>query len=146
MSATTFSTRSGDFKNADIRADFVQLVRLFSGQVRRLFEGLHGRIDGILVQVDVHQAWLEVQRQRGFITDGIVERVARHVATFVFLFSKGPERVLVRLVDGRPRESEEERVGQAARMARPRSPSCVRCASSTNTTMFSRVLRLAGAP
>ena len=53
-----------------------------------------------------------MQRQRGLVADGLLERVAAHVALLVLVGAEGPEGVPVGPVDGRAGEAEQERVRQ----------------------------------
>ena len=69
-------------------------------------------IDAGFVDVDVDEAWLEVQGQRRPVADGVLEGVAGQVAALVVFFTEGPEGVFVGLVDGCAGEAEKEGVGQ----------------------------------
>ena len=71
-----------------------------------------GFVDGRLVDLQLHLRRLEVQRQRGLVADGLLERVAAHVALLVLVGAEGPEGVAVGAVDGRAGEAEEEGIGQ----------------------------------
>ena len=71
-----------------------------------------GFVDGRLVDLQLDLRRLEMQRQRGLVPDGLLERVAAHVAFLVLVGAEGPEGVLVGPVDGRAGEAEEEGVGQ----------------------------------
>ena len=66
---------------------------------------------------------------------------ATRLQTFRLLVGREPEGVpageLARLI-GVPVRPKRKALGKASRILRPRSPSCVRCASSTITMMFFR--------
>ena len=60
-----------------------------------------GELTAVLAARDEMRRRLEVQRQRGLVANGILERVAAHVALVVLVGAKGPEGVAVGTVDGR---------------------------------------------
>ena len=66
----------------------------------------------VFVDVQVNQARLKVQGQRGPVADRFFKAVAAHVAVFVFLGTKGVEGVAVAPVDGGAGQTKEEGVGQ----------------------------------
>ena len=53
-----------------------------------------------------------MQRQDGIVAQSVFKRVTAHVTALVLQRTEGPESVVLRLVDGRSREAEEEGVGQ----------------------------------
>lgn len=65
-----------------------------------------------LVDLELHLRRLEVQRQRGLVSDGILKRVAAHVTLVVLVRTEGPEGIAIGTIDGRPSEAKEERVRQ----------------------------------
>ena len=71
-----------------------------------------GFVDGGAVDLQPHLRRLEMQRQRGLVADGILERVAAQVALVVLVGTEGPEGVAVGAVDGRAGEAEQEGIGQ----------------------------------
>ena len=71
-----------------------------------------GLLDGLLVDVQVHQARLEMQLLRRPVADRVVQAVAAHVAAFVGVGAEGVEGVLVGAVDRRAGQAEQERVRQ----------------------------------
>ena len=54
-------------------------------------------VDGLLVDVQLQQPRLEVQRHRRAVADRLLEAVAAHVAGLVLLGAEGVERVAVAL-------------------------------------------------
>ena len=91
---------------------FAEGIRFFVAEGGGFGELLEGFVDAVAIDVDVDEAGFEVQRQGGPVADGVLEGIARHVAAVVFLGTKGPEGVLVGLVDRGAGETEEEGVGQ----------------------------------
>ena len=58
------------------------------------------------------QVGLEVEGQGCLVPDGLLQRVAAEVSLLVLFRAKCPERVPVDLVDGRPGQAEQERIGE----------------------------------
>ena len=92
----------------------------------------------VLVDVQLDQARLEVQRHRRAVADRLLEAVAAHVAALVLVGAEGLEVLRSRRLIGVPVRPNRNAFGSASRILRPRSPSCVRWASSTITMMLSR--------
>ena len=89
-----------------------QLVLLFIGKSIFLGHLVKGLLKICLIQMKFHRHLTEVQLQRGTIVDRILERVFRHIAAFVLICTEALESVLIALIDGRTRQSEEKGVGQ----------------------------------
>jgi hypothetical protein len=70
-----------------------------------------GFVDGLLVNVQFHQARFKVQGQGGAVADGFFEAVAAHVAAFIFFGAECGKGVVVTPVDGRPRQTKEKGSG-----------------------------------
>src|ERR1035437_7648019 len=62
--------------------------------------------------LELHLRGLKMQRERGLVADGLLEGIAAEIAFFILVGAEGPEGVLVRAVDGRAGETEEERIRQ----------------------------------
>ena len=108
---TTARTRSGFLTSTAILA--ARLARSSrSCSLRFAGDLLVGFVDGGLVDLQLHLRRLEMQRQRGLVADGFLERVAAHVALLVLVRAEGPEGVPVGAVDGRAGEAEQERIRQ----------------------------------
>ena len=89
---------------------FGQIVAVLFAKIAG--DRLVGFVDGGLVDLELHLRGLEVQRQRGLVADGFLERVTAHVAFLVFVGAEGPVGIAVGTVDGRAGEAEEEGIGQ----------------------------------
>ena len=118
MSAQIFSIRSGTLTStailaAALRERFPVQIGETAGQIRI------GFVDGFLVDVQFHQARLEVQRQGGAVADRLFEAVAAHVAARVFLGAEGIEGVAVTPVDGRAGQAKQEGVRQGGAHLHP---------------------------
>ena len=113
MSAAIFAIRDGALIRTSIEAAFFDSV-ILSASVRSLLGGelLERGVDRLLVDVDLRQARLEVQRQGRAVADGVVEGVARQVAALVLRRPEPHEGVAVALVDRRAGQAEQERVRQ----------------------------------
>ena len=113
MSAAIFAIRDGVLISTSIDAAFFDSV-ILSASVRSLLdcEFLERGVDRLLVDVELRQARLEVQRQGRPVADRVLERVAGQVAALVLRRPEPHERVAVALVDRRAGQAEEERVRQ----------------------------------
>ena len=83
-------------------------VRQFAG------EGGIGLVDSGLVDVQVHQAGLEVELEGGAISDRLLEAVAAHVAARVLLCTEGVIGVAIDPVDGSAGEAKQKGIGKSA--------------------------------
>ena len=79
-------------------------------------------VDGLPIDLEPHLGHLEMERQRGPIADGILERVAAEVALLVLIGAKGPVGVAVGPVDRRAGEAKEKGVGQRLAHLAPQVP------------------------
>ena len=75
-------------------------------------DGLVGFVNGGFAYLELHLRGLEMQRERGFVADGLLEGIAAEVALFILVGAEGPERVLVRPIDGRAGEAKQKRIWQ----------------------------------
>ena len=71
-----------------------------------------GFIDGFLIDMQLHQARLKVQRLGGIVADGLLKRVAAHIALLILYSPKSPESIAVPFVDRRACETKEEGIRQ----------------------------------
>ena len=111
MSAQIACTRSGALTSTAMRTRGAREVVLVEiGQIPG--EVAVRLIDGALVDVQLDQPGLEVQRQRGAVADRVLEPVAAHVAVLVLVRAERVERVPVAPVDGRAGQAEQEGVRQ----------------------------------
>ena len=97
-------------QHGHLRGGLGELVLVEVGEAAgQLLERL---VDRLLVDVQLEQARLEVERHRGAVADRLLEAVAAHVAGRVLLGAEGVEGVAVGAVDRRAGQAEQERVRQ----------------------------------
>ena len=69
-------------------------------------------VDRRLVDLELHLRRLEMQRQRGLVADGFLERVAAHVALAILVRAERPESIAIRPIDRRAGKPEQKRIRQ----------------------------------
>ena len=111
MSAQIVWMRSGSLhEHRHLRGGLGELVPVEVAEAAG--ELLERLVDRLLVDVQLEQPRLEVERHRGAVADRVLEAVAAHVAGLVLLGAEGVEGVAVGAVDRRAGEAEQERVRQ----------------------------------
>ena len=95
-------------KDRHLRRFAPELVLVLFGESCRQF--VIGRFDCLLIDVQIHQARLEVQLFRRVVSNRIAEVVPAEVAVLIDFRPEGVERVSVGFVDRSPCHAEVERV------------------------------------
>src|SRR5699024_4262856 len=73
-------------------------------------QSIESEIDCFLINVNLGQTWLKVQRERRPITDGLSKGIAREVSTLILVSAEPHECVAIATVDRGAGQAEEESV------------------------------------